>query len=446
MVDSLQVTEASIRSRLILLGGITLLVLTVLFGVDRGLKAYYYSQTYRYYEAGEVYYEDEKTLLLYSPHRTLFWLLKPHITMRIEEAPDQYDAYTIGTRPGHYSFEVRSNADGLNSPSVDLAKPEGTVRIVTLGDSRTMAEGVPVEQIYPTVLNDLLRDADPGTKYEVINGGIAGYSSHQGRVLLEETLLAYQPDYVTVLFGINDQDRDQGVSDRAKAVLYDNWVTSLREISNRSMLVYFLRRQVAQARGWMFGKTPMKPVVYEPGQATRRVSFAEYHENLSAIAKLGAEHGFEPIFLIVPTSPYAYYPSLFQKSTSDLNAREHHLAGKALQAMENGDYGLTVGLSQQVLESNPQANPVRRMLAVALQHEGRFQEAHEEFLRLNEGILFSQYENVVRWVSEEAKVRLVDLTPEFTQLRKGTLYVDDMHPNAEGQAIIARRLFEELRP
>ena len=230
-----QVTKTSIGARLILSGGTFLLVFALLYGIDQALKYYYYSETYRYYEAGEVYYEDENTLLLYSPHRTLFWAIKPDIRMRIEENPVQYDAYTVGSRPGHYLFEVRSNSEGLNSPEVELEKPDGTVRIVTLGDSRTMAEGVPLEQTYPRILNDLLEEADPETNYEVINGGVAGYSSHQGRVLLEEKLLAYQPDYVTVLFGINDQDRDQGVSDREKAILYDNWITSLRNVSNRSM-------------------------------------------------------------------------------------------------------------------------------------------------------------------------------------------------------------------
>jgi lysophospholipase L1-like esterase len=38
----------------------------------------------------------------------------------------------------------------------------------------------------------------------------------------------------------------------------------------------------------------------------------------------------------------------------------------------------------------------------------------------------------------------VDLTPEFTALRKEPLYVDDMHPNALGHEIVARRLYEDL--
>lgn len=438
---------APLRFRLIVLGGATLFVLALLFGMDRALKSYYYSKTYRYYETGEVYREDENTLLLFSQHRKLFWAIKPNIQLRIEEDPVEYDAYTIGHRPGHYSFEVRSNAAGLNSPSVEVAKPDDTVRIVVLGDSRTMAEGVPFEQTYPRRLETLLRDADPETRYEVINGGVSGYSSYQGRFLLEEKLLAYRPDYVTVLFGINDQDTHQGVSDREKAVLYDSWVTSLRGLANRSMLVYFLRRQVDQLRGWMFGKKPVELVVYRTDHKTRRVSLAEYRENLTAITELGVVHGFEVIFLIVPTSPHAYYPSLFRESTPKrLRREEASLARRGRAAHAAGDHELAIELFEKLLARIPQANHSRQMLAVSLQKLGRFQEAHKHFVRLNEEIIFSRYQDVVGDVAAQTKARFVDLTPQFTELRPGTLYVDDMHPNAKGHEIIARRLSEELRP
>ncbi len=79
--------EVSLRSRLVLRGGATLFVFALLFGVDRALKAHYYGKTYKYYETAEVYHEDENTLLLFSPHRTLFWVIKPDIRLQIEEDP-----------------------------------------------------------------------------------------------------------------------------------------------------------------------------------------------------------------------------------------------------------------------------------------------------------------------------------------------------------------------
>jgi hypothetical protein len=41
------------------------------------------------------------------------------------------------------------------------------------------------------------------------------------------------------------------------------------------------------------------------------------------------------------------------------------------------------------------------MLGVALQHLGRFDEAYRHFLRVNEAIIFTQYEAVVRKVAKQ---------------------------------------------
>ena len=50
-----------------------LLIATLSFAATEALlREYYYSKTYSYYEATEVYWEDQNTLLLYLPHRFLF--------------------------------------------------------------------------------------------------------------------------------------------------------------------------------------------------------------------------------------------------------------------------------------------------------------------------------------------------------------------------------------
>ena len=131
---------AQLGKRLLLLGASSTVVVTLLFGVDRLLERHYYGQTYRYYETAEVYHEDENTLLLFSPSRHLFWAIKPNIVLAIEEDPTEYHLEAPAGRPGHYTFEVRSNSGGLNSPEISLEKPPNTVRIVTLGDKEhTMA-------------------------------------------------------------------------------------------------------------------------------------------------------------------------------------------------------------------------------------------------------------------------------------------------------------------
>jgi lysophospholipase L1-like esterase len=416
--------------------------LTLLTALDRGLKAYYYSKTYRYYDAGEVYWEDSHTLLLFSPDRHLFWRLKPDIRMKLEETPETYDAYRVGTRPAPYAFEVRTDGRGFNSPDFDCAAKGDSFRIATLGDSRTMAEGVPFEQLYPRKLELLLRRGRGG-RPEVINGGVSGYSSHQGLVQLERDLLPCRPDVVTVLFGINDQDRDQGVTDREKARYFDSPLTTLRAWSNRSMIVYFLRREWWQLRGWWFGKTPARPVAYpSQGPQAARVPLDDYRRNLERIAELGRAHGFTPVFLILPTSPYAYYPDLFPDQLALSPADARTLDELEAQSAEDPE-GVAKRL-RQMRDEGRESSRVLYLLAQCLQRLGRFDEAHALFVEANRSIVFSRYEAVVRATAAAQRVPLLDLNADFNTLRPEALYVDDMHPNARGHELIARRLYELL--
>lgn len=415
--------------------------LALLAALDRGLKSHYYAKTYRYYEAGEVYWEDSHTLLLFSPDRHLFWRPKPRIRMRLEETPESYGAHLVGTRPVPYAFEVRTDGRGFNSPEFDCARKGDSFRVVTLGDSRTMAEGVPFEATYPRKLEALLRRR--GGRVEVINAGVSGYSSYQGLVTLERELLPCRPDVVTVLFGINDQDQDQGITDREKAPHFDNPITTLRAWSNRSMIVYALRRSFWQLRGLLVGKTPARPVRYAgDGPRAARVPLDDYARNLERFVERGRLAAFTTVFVILPTSPYAYYPELFPD--------QHALPPEEVQTLDELE-ALSVddpaGVSErlrQALKKGPGSSRARFLLARCLQRLGRFDEAHAHFVDANRSIVFSRYENVVRRTAAAHRVPLLDLTPEFTALRREPLYVDDMHPNVTGHAVIGQRLYELL--
>jgi len=430
---------AADRKRVFLkrLFAVALIILGVV-ATDLLLKKYYYSFTYRYYDAGEVYHEDSNTLLLFSPDRYLFWSIKPNIRMKITENPEQYDLRTLGSTRGSYLFTVRTNSAGFNSPEIEVAKPRDTTRIITLGDSRSMAEGIRFERLYSRRLESLLNESSNGTRYEVLNAGVSGYSSYQGLEQLKRRLLEYDPDYVTVLFGINDQDRFQGITDRDKAALFDSPITTLRGWLNRSMILYFLSRQFLKAKGMLFGKTPMSPTVYESGPVrSRRVPLEQYDSNLREFVELGEQHGFTPILVIVPTSPYAFYPELFEPDPPEVDL------GAALAAAA-GDYEVAVEILGGILEEHPRFARARYLLAQAYQKLGRYDEAQEEFVAMNRGIVFSRYEDVVREVAADTGARLLDLTRPFSAVTAERMYVDDMHPSEPGHEVIARALYGSI--
>ena len=89
-----------------------------------------------------------------------------------------------------YEIEYRINAQGLRDDETSYEKPEGTYRIVLLGDSRTFGYGVPIEKHFSRLLEGYFRDV------EVINMGVSGYGVDQELLYLRSAGLQYAPDLV----------------------------------------------------------------------------------------------------------------------------------------------------------------------------------------------------------------------------------------------------------
>ena len=74
--------------------------------------------------------------------------------------------------------------------------------IVCFGDSITA--GYAVRRGFPSFLLESLRQRFPDSKIEMINSGISGDTSQDGLSRLDWAVLSYEPDLVTINFGIND--------------------------------------------------------------------------------------------------------------------------------------------------------------------------------------------------------------------------------------------------
>ncbi len=100
------------------------------------------------------------------------------------------------------------NGQGFIGPELSRERTPGTVRIACLGDSCTQF-GSPA---YPARVARLLEERGR-TNVEVMNWGVAGYSSFQGLARLRHDVLAYRPDIVTIYFGWNDHWVRAGLPD-----------------------------------------------------------------------------------------------------------------------------------------------------------------------------------------------------------------------------------------
>jgi lysophospholipase L1-like esterase len=122
-------------------------------------------------------------LEIYAPDPRLFWRLKPN-----------QNCYTkVDHKPVHI------NSHGTRGPEFETAKPPGTFRILSLGDSRTFGWGLTENETYSAKLGQMLQDSrGMSNRVEVINAGVNGWSYQQMLVYFREDGLAMHPDAVLI--------------------------------------------------------------------------------------------------------------------------------------------------------------------------------------------------------------------------------------------------------
>ncbi|MFM7058263.1 MAG: alpha/beta fold hydrolase [Planctomycetota bacterium] len=82
------------------------------------------------------------------------------------------------------------------------------LRIVCLGDSVTgVYYHTGGRRAWPELLQQALQQALPDQPVEVINAGVSGHTTHDGLARLDRDVLRYQPQIVTISFGLNDLTR-----------------------------------------------------------------------------------------------------------------------------------------------------------------------------------------------------------------------------------------------
>ncbi|MBE0545288.1 MAG: hypothetical protein IH623_28450 [Verrucomicrobia bacterium] len=147
-------------------------------------------------------------LEIYEPDARLYWRLKPNQTCFTK----------VGRKP------VRIDSHGTRGTEFTAQKPANTLRILSLGDSRTFGWGLSEAETYSVELGRLLQanldgelsstaaggeagsptagvnafTARAGRRVEVINAGVNAWSYQQMLVFYRDIAVAWQPDVVIV--------------------------------------------------------------------------------------------------------------------------------------------------------------------------------------------------------------------------------------------------------
>lgn len=187
-------------------------------------------------------------------------------------------------------FAEKANSLGFRDREHELKKPEGTYRILILGDSITQGYMIASrEDMFSSVLENRLVAA--GWPVEVLNFGVNGYNTRQEVETLREKGLPFGPDLVIVAYCLNDMFLDSGGIRRDLEMRRDQQA----EISiPRILFKSALFRQV-WAVFMAYSREPLPDRGTPQDQSGRIVP-----EALASLQELAGQHGFSVLIAAFP--------------------------------------------------------------------------------------------------------------------------------------------------
>jgi len=365
----------------------------------------------------------------------LFWRNRPFMDTRFE-----------GTRIITNSMGLRIGEKTNNEAKL---KQAGVFRIICLGASPTFGWGVKYEDAYPHQLERLLRSR--GIRAEVINAGMIGYSSYQGKLLVERELAALKPDLITVAYVVNDIDkyrfyRTNGRPDTTLLPLNAN-IVRMRNIIDRSRFVRLLDKaihSIGKGRAAFEGKSVK---IFRPGQV--RVPLGQYHSNLRDIIQFCSSRGIRVVLVKMPVN----LPVAREVDKKQHNEARKHLS-LGIRLVNANDCRHAVRELRHAVERNPFESEAYYFLGVCYRRMGDPKKTESAFAKAfrceayrcgRDGLI---YNHEMDLVGKETGRPVVDIPAAFRKHKEKYLFIspkiDPIHPNATGHRIIGREIFKEV--
>jgi len=127
------------------------------------------------------------------------------------------DFYVMQSTSAGWPPSQPINGDGLQDRTHAVEKPEGTWRVVILGDSVTAGPPFQPAEGYPAILQSRLDERGPWV--EVFSVALWGWSTRQERFAFERIARRYRPDQVIVGLCLNDVEELQNNLARPPALV-----------------------------------------------------------------------------------------------------------------------------------------------------------------------------------------------------------------------------------
>jgi lysophospholipase L1-like esterase len=305
------------------------------------------------------------------------------------------------TRPSLTIHGTPLNALGMRGPE---PLQGAAYHVLALGDSCTFGfrdsvggEEPFVHDPYPQQLQELATARDGPGSLSVLNGGVAGYNTFHGIMLLRGRFRTVPADLITVRYGWNDL---LGTGDRRPGMFHEPSSAIARGIEDlllRTALYPYSKRLGLEIEHKLRGLAAPTPGVL-PATWSPNNTVAEYEHNLRRIVELARRRG-AGVWLV--TSSNAFMTSDYRDPDA---------------------YGQTAAQQLGVLG---------------------FSGIHS-FRELAD--IHARYNDATRRVAADVGVPLVDLEPVYRLHAGEPLFsaVDAIHPNDAGHTLEAETLYRKL--
>lgn len=360
-------------------------------------------------------------------------------------------------------FSSGQTAVPMLAPEVFLhQKTSQTFRVLCLGESSVAGFPFECQVPFPRQLRQMLAEACPGRRIEVLNAGIAAVSSHVIADLLPE-LLTIEPDLIIVYTGHNEF---YGVYGSGSSLSGGGRPWLVR--ASLALQHLHLAQAMKAVIGWIGSSKPdtsdsrtlMQHVVGDQTitfmSPRYETTVAAFRENLTALLEKSRERGI-PVLLATLVSNERDLPPF--RSNPDPGTTDH--TGPGLKVGQGVGY-LAAGRVEDAraifvsaLEDDSGHAGAWYGYARTLLQDGDTVSARRWFRGARDRDLIrfrapSDFNGVIRSLVREGGARLVDLDSIFASRSQGGitgsgLICDHLHPNPDGYYLMARAFFDAIK-
>ena len=113
-----------------------------------------------------------------------------------------------GKEKPFYGVNISTNSFGMRGQEPIIPDDESVCNLVAIGDSFTFGLRVAINNTYAKVLEHLLTNDSPEKTTQVLNLGVAGYSTKDEVSVIKQKAMEWNPDLIILGYVLNDPETD----------------------------------------------------------------------------------------------------------------------------------------------------------------------------------------------------------------------------------------------